>query len=88
MITLKEFLSMFGGPDCGLSEYVDGEPQYNAFGNCCISIPGLCEELSHEDVYRSRWFHLHSDRQVESFQIIGGGSYPVELVIHLFGIGD
>lgn len=87
MITLEQFLRMYGC-DANSGIYVDddGEIEVVAGGNAVVSIVGVCEEYSHEDIYRSRWYHLYKEYQVKAFQIIGGGVYPVELTIWLHGI--
>lgn len=90
MITLEQFLRMYG-PSGNSGIYVDddGEIEIVAYGNALVSIEGVCEEYQHEDVYRADWWHLYREYQVKSFQIIGGGEYPLELCIKLYGMeGD
>ena len=41
------------------------------------------EEAEQEDILASPEFRQIADKQVESFSIIGGGMYPVELCIFL-----
>lgn len=86
MVTLEEFLRMYGDGESGIYVHNDGEIEVVAYGGAVVSIQGLCEELSHEDVYRSRWWHLYKDYQVKRFQIIGGGIYPIELCVWLYGL--
>lgn len=87
MITLEQFLRMYGfGGDNGIFVLDDGKIDVVANGNAIVTIEGVCEELYHEDIYLSDWWHLYKDYQVRWFQVIGGGMYPVELVIWLYGM--
>lgn len=70
----------------------------NYGGNACITIDGYCEEESY-DYYtddddddddttttyltRESWWNEVKDREIKSWNIIGGGCYPVELAITL-----
>lgn len=64
----------------------------NYGGNACISIDGYCEEVSYdfsgfaEEEYcikRESWWNEIKDREIKTWNIIGGGYYPVELTISL-----
>ncbi len=57
----------------------------NYTGCACVSIEGYCEEESYSFPPRENasWWNEAKDRKVKSWSIIGGGFYPVELIIEI-----
>lgn len=57
----------------------------NYGGNACISIDGYCEEY-YFDFYaltKETWWNKIKNREIKTWNIIGGGGYPLELTITL-----
>lgn len=55
----------------------------NYGGNGCISIDGYCEEKEYDHIYDAEWWNELKDKEIASWNIIGGGIYPLELFIEI-----
>lgn len=73
-MTLHDFLSTYG-------EVYEEENFYG--GNDCISIGKYCEELSHEEVMTADWYKDIKNREIKTWQTIGGGMEKIEIWIDL-----
>ena len=56
----------------------------NAYdGDNWISIEGYCEEVNKDDILTEDWYKDASHQEIESWHVIGGGAYRVEICIKL-----
>lgn len=57
----------------------------NYKGCACISIENYCDEQSYDlyPIKNEPWWNEVKDRKVTAWDIIGGGIYPVELIIEI-----
>lgn len=88
MITLKDFVEIYGGGACYIS--IDGYCEEASFDY--YSIPDNPEDALSNDnpnhhqptcLQLASWFDEIKDRQVKRFNILGGGMYPLELSVEL-----
>lgn len=55
----------------------------NYGGNAGVSIDGYCEDSFNESLPDMKFWGKIKNRNVKTWNVIGGGSYPVELTIEL-----
>lgn len=86
MITLEDFIELYGGSACISIEGYCEETRFDYY-----TIPSDPDALSNDNpnhyqptcLQLTPWWNEVKGRQVKRFNILGGGIYPLELYIDL-----